>query len=108
VQFVAKTLAGLESVLEKEIIDLGGTNVVPLKRAVQFEGNLELLYRANYELRTAVRILKPVASFSVKNEHELYRQVQTINWEDFMSIRDTLPSMRPLLLLILIIQNTLR
>jgi putative N6-adenine-specific DNA methylase len=90
VQFVAKTLAGLESVLEKEIIDLGGTNVVPLKRAVQFEGNLELLYRANYELRTAVRILKPVASFSVKNEHELYRQVQTINWEDFMSIRDTL------------------
>ncbi len=89
-QLVAKTLAGLEGVLEKEILDLGGTNIVPLKRAVQFEGDLQLLYRANYELRTAIRILKPIANFTVRNEHELYRQVQTINWEDFMSLRDTL------------------
>lgn len=89
-QLVAKTLAGLEAVLEKEIRDLGGTEIVPLKRAVQFEGGLELLYRANYELRTAVRVLKPIATFPVKNEHELYRQVQRINWEDYMSIRDTL------------------
>lgn len=89
-QFVAKTLAGLEEVLEKEIIDLGGQNITPLKRAVQFEGDLELLYRANYELRTAVRILRPIARFTIKNEQELYDSIQTINWEDYMSVRDTL------------------
>lgn len=76
--------------MEKEIASLGGENIVSLKRAVQFEGNLEVLYRANYELRTAVRVLKPIAKFNVRDEHELYQKIQTINWEEFMSIRDTL------------------
>jgi putative N6-adenine-specific DNA methylase len=90
VQLIAKTLAGLEEVLEQEIIELGGKNIIPLKRAVQFEGDLEMLYRANYELRTAVRVLQPIASFEVENEQELYDQVQTINWQEYMSVDDTL------------------
>lgn len=89
-QLIAKTLAGLEEVLENEIRELGGENIVRLKRAVQFEGDLKLLYRANYELRTAVRILQPIAKLKVRNEHELYQEIQTINWQNYMHVRDTL------------------
>ena len=52
--FIVKTVAGLEVVLASEIAELGGTNIQVLTRAVSFEGDKRLLYKANYCLRTAV------------------------------------------------------
>lgn len=89
-QFIAKTFAGLETVLQNEIEKLGAENINLLKRAVSFEGDLELLYRANYELRTALRILQPIAQFEVRNENELYESIKSIDWSKYMSHRDTL------------------
>ena len=56
-QLLAKTLADLEDVLAEEIRQLGGQNVQQVTRAVAFEGDKRLLYRANLELRTALRVL---------------------------------------------------
>lgn len=89
-KLIAKTLMSLEGVLAKELNDLGAQEVQPGKRAVYFEGDQKLLYRANLELRTAIRILKPIATFEIRNERDLYHQIRQIDWTEYMDLRDTL------------------
>jgi len=89
-QLLAKTLSGLEPVLVDELLALGAKGVRPLKRAVAFQGDTKLLYRANYELRTALRILLPIHSFSAYDERGFYHAVREINWLDYMGVNDTL------------------
>lgn len=88
-QFVAKTSAGLEQVLAEELKQLGAYNVEVATRAVTFEGDKRLLYKANYELRTALRILYPIATFKVNNEHQLYDAIQQIHWHEHFAIEQT-------------------
>jgi putative N6-adenine-specific DNA methylase len=88
--FLAKTLAGLEPVLAAELQKIGAAEVRLLKRAVAFSGDQQLLYRANYELRTALRILMFIHSFSAMNEQQLYEGVREINWAVYMGVGDTL------------------
>jgi putative N6-adenine-specific DNA methylase len=87
---VAKTMFGLEEVLAKEIEEIGGKEVTLLKRAVQFKGDMRVLYHANYCLRTALAILKPINSFTANNEKELYDHVYKIAWEKYMNPDGTL------------------
>jgi len=89
-KLIAKTMAGLEPVLAEELKQLGASQVEALNRAVYFEGDLRLLYRANLELRTALRILKPIHSFRVRDEQGLYRQIYDIDWRHYMGVNDTL------------------
>ncbi len=89
-KLLAKTLFGLEDILAEELINLGADNVVKANRAVEFSGNLELLYKANLHLRTALRILVPLHKFRVKNADDLYAGVQQIKWSDFLNIKSTL------------------
>ncbi len=89
-QLVAKTLAGLEEVLAEEIRALGGAQVEIGTRAVSFEGDQRLLYRANLELRTALRILVTIHEGRARNEDALYRLVQKVDWEQYMGVNDTL------------------
>lgn len=65
-QLVTKTAAGLEEVLAAEIKALGAKNVRILHRAVLCEGNKELMYRINYTVRTALKVLKPFKTFYAK------------------------------------------
>ncbi len=88
--FIVKTFAGLEPILAEELRGLGATDVQELKRAVGFEGDKRLLYRANYELRTALRILMPIYSFVAYNEQDLYEGIREIDWSEYMSVNDTL------------------
>lgn len=80
-----KTLFGLESVLAAELKALGVPEVQILNRAVQFTGNQELLYKCNLHLRTALRVLKPIADFRANNERQLYEGVRGIRWSDYLS-----------------------
>lgn len=87
---IVKTLAGLEPVLAEELRLLGAKGIRPLKRAVGCEGDMELVYRANYELRTALRVLLPIRSFSAYNERSYYDALRDINWTKFMGVNDSL------------------
>ena len=78
----AKTFYGFEKILAKEISELGGANVKIRNRLVEFEGDNGFMYKANYSLRTAVRILKPIHKFRAKNEDELYEEVKKYEWEN--------------------------
>lgn len=88
--FVAKTMHGLEPVLMDELQALGATNIRPLKRAVTFNGDKRLLYRANYELRSALRILVPIHTFPAEDERAFYNAVRDVDWGQYMDVTDTL------------------
>jgi len=83
---LAKTLFGFEEILAKELRDLGAVNVVEGVRSVSFEGDTGFMYKANLCLRTAIKIIKPIHSFSVRNENELYKKVYAMDWEEFLSV----------------------
>lgn len=88
-QFVATTYAGLEQVLAEELIALGADEVEEARRSVYFSGSLELMYKANYSLRTALKILMPLRTFRIKRVDDLYHQAGKIRWEDFFDSRQT-------------------
>lgn len=81
---VAKTLPGFEDVLVGEITKAGGIDVQAGARSVTFTGDMEVLYRANYTCRTALRILVPIAEFQVLDEQMLYNRVRALNWSRLM------------------------
>ena len=86
---VAKTFAGLEEVLAKELNSLGAKNVKILNRAVSFAGDKAMMYRANYRLRTALCILKPIAEFDAANEDTFYKEIGRIDWNNYLSLDQT-------------------
>lgn len=83
---VAKTMMGLEEILAQELKDCGAQNIECINRAVTFEGNMKVLYRANYTCRTALAILKPFAEFEANNEQQLYDLVYQIKWEKILDV----------------------
>lgn len=83
---IAKTFAGLESVLAEEIKNIGGENINKGRRAVFYKGNLELLYKSNYLLRTALRILRQLQVFHFQNVDQFYLKCKEIEWTDFMDV----------------------
>lgn len=82
---VAKTFQGLEDVLRDELIALGAENVEPGLRMVTFEGDLAMLYKANFCCRTALRILKPISKFTASDPDELYDMVRDFDWDQYLS-----------------------
>lgn len=84
-QMVAKTFQGLEDVLRDELIALGAENVETGLRMVSFEGDLELMYKANLCCRTALRILKPILKFTASDPDDLYDIVRETDWEQFLT-----------------------
>ena len=86
---LAKTFKGLEEVLAQELIELGANDVQLERRAVSFRGDKALLYRANFCLRTAIRILVPIATFKAKDTDTMYQQVKALDWSRYMSADTT-------------------
>jgi len=88
-EMIAKTLYGLEDVLAGELIELGANNVQIGRRMVSFDGDKELLYKANFHCRTALRILKPIAYFTAKNPDEVYNHIKKFNWSKYLPEKKT-------------------
>ena len=86
---IAKTFAGLEELLAKELETLGADNIVPGNRMVTFEGDKEMLYRANFCLRTAVKVLRPIRQFKASDPDQVYEEVKKIEWSDYMDADQT-------------------
>lgn len=82
---IAKTFKGLEGVLADELLQIGANNIEIQRRAVQFTGDKSLMYKANLWLRTASRVLKPIATFRAVNADEVYEQIKQIDWERYLS-----------------------
>ncbi|MBO7116655.1 MAG: N-6 DNA methylase [Prevotella sp.] len=83
-ELIAKTFMGLEPVLAKELTQLGAENVQIGRRMVSFTGNKEMMYRANFQLHTAIRILKPIKHFKALSADDVYEGVKAIDWTEFL------------------------
>lgn len=84
---LAKTFKGLEEVLAGELVELGANNVQIERRAVSFTGDKRLLYTANMCLRTASRVLVPIATFRAKDADAVYEQAKQIDWSRYMTLK---------------------
>ena len=86
---IAKTFFGFEEILAQELKALGAADVNIQKRMVEFNGDLGFMYKANYSLRTALRIQKPILSFSAKTEGQLYEKMKKFHWENYFNVDQT-------------------
>lgn len=88
-QYTATTLAGLEEILAQELIEIGADEVQIGRRSVYFTGDLKLLYKANYCLRTALRILMPIDSYKIFSADDLYQRGKNFKWEELFGVEQT-------------------
>ena len=89
-ELIAKTFQGLEEVLAKELMELGAHNVRTGRRMVSFTGDKAMLYKANFCLRTAIRILKPITHFQANDADNVYEMVKTtVRWKDYLDTERT-------------------
>ena len=88
-ELIAKTFMGLEPVLAKELTQLGADDIQIGRRMVSFTGNKEMLYRANFQLRTAIRILKPIRHFKASSADDVYEEIKRIDWSEYLEPEKT-------------------
>jgi putative N6-adenine-specific DNA methylase len=90
INMVAKTQFGLEAILATELGACGAQNIQTHNRAVSFSGDTSVLYRTNLCLRTALKVLVPIHKFYAINEDKLYKGIQQIEWDKYLSKEGTL------------------
>ena len=83
-ELIAKTFMGLEEVLAQELTQLGANNVKIGRRMVSFTGDKEMMYRTNFQLHTAIRILKPIKHFRASSADDVYEAVKNIDWSKYI------------------------
>ena len=83
-ELIAPCHFGLESVLKKEIYDLGYDITKVEDGRVTFAGDEEAICRANVFLRTAERILLKVGQFHAETFDELFEGIKAISWENYI------------------------
>jgi putative N6-adenine-specific DNA methylase len=88
-KYHAKTLKGLEHLLEDELQSLGAEKTEVVNRGVNFSGGRALLYRVNIASRLALRVLLPVLQFRAADPETLYRKVKAYDWSLHLDNRMT-------------------
>ena len=88
-RFFATGAKGTESLIEQELAAIGALNIRSTPGGVHFEGGLETLYRANLWLRTANRVLMPIAEFPCPTPEALYENARNVRWRDWMTVNTT-------------------
>ena len=83
-ELIAPCHFGLESVLKREIYDLGYEITKVEDGRVTFEGDEEAICRANIFLRTAERVMIQVGRFKATTFEELFQGIKNLPWEEYI------------------------
>ncbi len=89
IRFFATAAKGTESLVAQELAAIGALNIRSTVGGVHFKGGLETLYRANLWLRTANRVLMPIAEFACPTPEALYENARNVRWRDWMTVDTT-------------------
>ena len=81
---------GAEAALEGELHALGAKGVRPGQGGVRFTGERTTALRACLELRTALRVLEPLADFAAATGDELYEGAAKLPWQEIVSPGQTI------------------
>ena len=90
-KLVATCLFGLESLLGKEIDNLGYKRLDTIDGRIIFEGDDTALVKSNLWLRTAERVLILVDEFDAFSFDELFEKTKKQNWKDYINVKDAFP-----------------
>lgn len=90
-QMTAPCLLGLEGLVSDELKQMNAENVVAENGRVFFEGNENILCRANINSRFAERILIVLDRFHACTFEELFQGVKSLPWSEFIGSKDTFP-----------------
>jgi len=85
-KIIAKTLYGFEEILTNELNELGISETISHNRAVEFEGDLETLYKVNYNSRLTIKFLVELFNFTANDEDELYDFIYHYEWEKLFGL----------------------
>lgn len=88
--YFATVARGLEPIAAQELERLGAKEIRPDFTGVHFVGNQELLYRVNLWARTIFRVLVTLREFASPDAESLYKGVQKIDWEQYLTPQNTL------------------
>lgn len=88
-EMIAKTFQGLEEVLANELTEIGAEQVEIITRGVRFYGDKEMMYKANFRCRTALRILKPIQHFTASDADEVYQIIKSMDWSQYLDTKKT-------------------
>lgn len=88
--FFATTPRGLETVLEKEIRDLGIESAKQAIAGVSFSGNWANCYKVNLETVAASRVLYPVLDFPAYEPDHVYHNVLKHDWTKYIDLKQTI------------------
>ncbi len=85
-ELIAPCHFGMESILKREIVDLGYDITEVADGRITFYGDEEALCRANIFLRTAERILIKIGSFHAETFEELFQGTKALPWEEYIPV----------------------
>ena len=88
-ELIAKTFQGLEPILAQELKAIGANDIELGRRMVAFTGDKATLYKANFCLRTAIRVLKPISVFKADDADKVYEEAKKIDWQEYMDVNTT-------------------
>lgn len=83
-ELIAPCHFGLESVMKREVLDLGYEISSVEDGRVSFWGDAQAICDANVFLRTAERILLKVGAFKAETFEELFDKTKAIPWENYI------------------------
>lgn len=89
-QLMATCGAGLESVVARELKDMG-YRVQTENGRVRFQGDYSDIVRTNLWLRTADRIKIIIGEFKARTFEALFDQTYALNWEDYIPMDGEFP-----------------
>ncbi len=89
-EYFATVARGIELLAAKELESLGASSVNPDFCGVSFKGDRQLLYKVNLWARLPFRILVKIDEFVGRDAKELYRGVQNIDWQQYLTPDRTL------------------
>lgn len=86
IELIAPCHFGLESVLKREIQDLGYEIVQVEDGRITFRGDVSAIARANVFIRTAERIMVKAGSFQAKTFDQLFEETKALPWQDYIPV----------------------
>ena len=88
---MATSTFGLESVVARELADLGYEGQIVQGGRILFRGPAPALCRANLWLRSADRVLLRVGSFEARDFEQLFERTRELPWERWMGAEAAFP-----------------
>lgn len=82
---------GLESVLKYEITKIGGTELRVSDGKISFDGDENIMARANLCLSTAERVLIELIEFRAETFEDLFQGVRSVELERFIGVDNAFP-----------------